>query len=263
MLLQLLPPAVVRCRYPELQSLPADGEIDILRVHILPLREIQRVRGRLLLRLVFGYRGAARRRLPGNRDDLDRIALERLGGRDGEFLGDYGDLLALLRHDVLEVPRHGDGACDLEEVPPVARQLRGRGLHVVGRGPGRLGEEEHAVQLGRHGYGDAAHGEVEQGVGDIGEGEAEQLVVALDVGALRLVAILVGVDRVLVAAQDVGEGVLVGGGEALEGRVLGDMVGIGGVFAPAEVCQQREGGHCQRDTTMWNSTAYPTKVSAS
>ena len=113
----------------------------------------------------------------------------------------------------------------------------GGGLHVAGGGPGRLCEEKHAVQLGGHVDGQSLHGVAQHGVGHGGQGEAEQLVVAVDAGALGHAILVVGVDGLLVAALDVGEGVLVGAGKALERRGLGHVVGGEDVFGAAHCGQ--------------------------
>lgn len=111
------------------------------------------------------------------------------------------------------------------------------------------------MQLGSHGYRDALHVVAEDCVGNDGEREAEQLVVALDAGALGH-TILLGVHRLLVAALDIGEGVLVVGREALE-VLLGllQVVCREGVFAAAHQSQHMHGTRC------WEK--YPTNVSAS
>lgn len=204
-----------------MESLPANGEADVFRVHVLACGQVQGVRRGFLLCLVFDRRIAGGWCLPGHRDDLDGVSLERFSGRYGEFLAQDGDLVSLVRHEELQAPGQGDCAGDLEEVPSIAGQFSGRRLHIGGGCPWRLGEEEHAVELGGHGDGHALHGIAQQGIGDGGLGEAEQLVVALDAGAFGHAVLVVGVDRLLVAALDVGEGVVVGAGEALQlGRGL-------------------------------------------
>lgn len=236
-LLQLLPTAVVRRCNAKLQPLPADGEADIIRIHVLAGGEIERIGRGFLFGLVLHGRGACCRCLPRHGYDLDRVAFQRLCGRNGQLLTKNGELVALIGQDVLQVPRQGDGASDLKEIPTIARQLRWWRLYIARSSPGRLGEKEHAVELGSHGDGDALHRIAEDGVGHVGEGEAEQLVVALNVGALGHAILVVWVDGLLVAALDIGEGVLVGGGEALEvGRGLLQVVGGEGIFATASLC---------------------------
>jgi hypothetical protein len=62
-------------------------------------------------------------------------------------------------------------------------------------------------------------------------------VVAVDARALGQTIVLVRVDRLLVDAVGLGVGVLVGAGEALEGRGrLLEVVGREGIFAPARCC---------------------------
>lgn len=221
MLLQFLSSPIVGCGDAELQSLPADWEAYVVGIHVLASGQVKGICGWFLLGLVFCGRAARGRRLPRYGDDLDGVSFKRFGSGYGELLAKDGNLVALVGHEILQTSWECDGACDLEEVPPVARQFRGWGLDIASGCPGRLGEEEHAVQLCGHGYGDSLHVVAEDGVGDCGEGEAEQLVVALDAGAFGHAVLVVWVDGLLIAALDVGEGVIVGAGEALErGRGL-------------------------------------------
>jgi hypothetical protein len=149
-------------------------------------------------------------------------------------LAKNGYLLALVGHQKLQAARKGDGASDLEESPPVASQL-GRRLDVGCGCPGRFGQKEHAMELGRHGYGDSLHGIGEDGVWYDGQREAEELVVALDAGTLGHAIVVVWVYRLLVAALDVGEGVFVGARVALElGRELLEVVCRVGVLTSAQ-----------------------------
>ncbi len=61
----------------------------------------------------------------------------------------HRDRLARLRQDDGQLsPRRDQGAADLEQVPPVARQL-GLEHRPVARARRHLRQEEHAVQLGR------------------------------------------------------------------------------------------------------------------
>jgi hypothetical protein len=91
------------------------------------------------------------------------------------------------------------------------------------------------MELGRHGYGDSLHGIGEDGVWYDGQREAEELVVALDAGTLGHAIVVVWVYRLLVAALDVGEGVLVGARVALElGRELLEVVCRVGVLTSAQ-----------------------------
>lgn len=77
------------------------------------------------------------------------MAVDRLDGGDGHLGVVDGHGLARLGEDDGELPaRRDERAADLEQVPPVARQLRLQ-HRAVARVRGHLGEEEHAVQLRR------------------------------------------------------------------------------------------------------------------
>ena len=179
MLLQFLPTAVVGRRYPELQSLPLEREACVLGVDVLYTRHVQRNRRRLSLNLV------VRRRLihigrgfPRHRDDLDRVSLCRLGGRDDKLLTDDGDLLRFVGHDITQHPRQRNIASNLKQVSTVASQFRGWTVCVSSVRPRRFGEEEHAMKLRRQRYRCLAIIVVEKYIIQTRHGKAKQLVIA-------------------------------------------------------------------------------------
>jgi hypothetical protein len=241
MLLEFLAAAIVGGRDAELQSLPRDREGCELGVHVLAIRHQVEVDGRrFLLGLVLGPGDGGTvhggRGLPRDGDDLDRVPLDGLGGGHDQFLGQDRDAVAVIRHDVAHAAGQGDGAGDLEEVAAIAGQLGHLRRHVGGRvGPGRLGQEEHAMQLRRDGNGGAAEGVVEQGEAVHGHGEGQELVVVVD----GLGGLLLGGHRVEGGrAQEVGggKGVLVGRKASERGHV---GMGEGQFFTTIETISDR------------------------
>jgi len=89
------------------------------------------------------------------------------------------------------------------------------------------------MELGGHGYLCPAHGIVEDGIGDIGQRKTKKLVVAVDAGALGWAG-LFWVDRLLVATENVGEGIVVCAREALQLRWMYLVLAKGIVAAVGE-----------------------------
>lgn len=104
------------------------------------------------------------------------------------------------------------------------------------------------MELGSHGHLHALQAIAEDRIWQARQREAEQLVVALDAGAFGEAIVLVGVYRLLIDAVRLGEGVIVGAGEALQGRggVL-EMVSGEGVLAPAQTTVLAKHGRGRRD----------------
>lgn len=75
------------------------------------------------------------------------MSVHGLDGRDGDFRVVHGHGLARLGEDYRELtPRRDERAADLEQIPPVARQLRLQD-RAVGRARRHLRQEKHAMQL--------------------------------------------------------------------------------------------------------------------
>ena len=216
MLLQPLPPPIVRGCMLELQPLPGNRDGDAGRVQLGIQAQIQWPAGRGSARLVLARGSIAR--LPRYADDLGGLPLDALQSRDGRLQIVDRHVLTLSIDHVRDAPRQRDHAGDLEEVPAIAGQLH---RSAGGLAPKHiLGDEEHAVQLCGHGRPGLAL-VVEDGRLEDRGAETQEFVVGVCGGGVATLGCRgIVEDRFIGRAGLVGEGIFKGGGEG-----VGDLVG--------------------------------------
>lgn len=148
MLLKLSSATIVCGRDPKLHAFPLKSGRRAIGIDAWDAAFSQHDTRGLFVNLLFSVWGVdARLCLPGHRNELDWITLDRLCGGDSEFQSQYCRASPIFRCYIAQILRHHDVAGDLEQIPPIAGQLglRWHALHAPR--PLRLCQEEHAMKL--------------------------------------------------------------------------------------------------------------------